>query len=97
MLKKKSERSVEKAITIASSRVNVRNIPPVLKNIPPRAMKVGIAAKNGIRNVIRNENEKKRTCFIFLKYAKNVALITFGMIIVCLIKINNFWLIGIVQ
>jgi hypothetical protein len=54
-------------------------------------MKVGIAAKNGIRKVIKNENEKKRTCFMFLKYARNVAWITFGMIIVCLIKINNFW------
>jgi len=83
MLRKNKEAIVEKAITKESFKVNVRNIPPLLKNIPARAIKVGIPAKIGIKNVIRKENEKKRTCLMFFKYAENVASITFGMIIVC--------------
>jgi hypothetical protein len=83
MLRKNKEAIIENVITKESFKVKVRNIPPLLKNIPPKAIKVGIPAKIGIKKVIRNEKEKKRTCLIFLKYATNVAWITFGMIIVC--------------
>jgi len=79
MLRKNKEANIEKAITKASFKVKVRKIPPLLRNMPPKAIKVGIPAKIGIRKVIRKENEKKRTCLIFFKYAENVASIIFGI------------------
>ncbi|MGC8669643.1 MAG: hypothetical protein ACP5TL_00630 [Candidatus Micrarchaeia archaeon] len=79
-LKNSREKNSDTVITIAVISFMFKNMLAVRRNIPPASLKVGKAAKIGIRNAMTKAKEKDNISFMFAEYVLYVYASTFVMI-----------------